>query len=53
MPELTYYHWQQLYGGMEPLKLRKMRRLGEEKLKRLVAYLSLDKAILQELLAKA
>lgn len=42
------------YSGMEPLELRKLRRLEKEnqKLKRLVAYLSWDKAILHEVLAK-
>ena len=52
--EATYYRWKQLYGGPEPSELRKMRHLEEEnqKLKRLVADLSLDKAMLQEVLAK-
>ena len=52
--EATYYRWKQLYGGLGPSELRKMRQLEEEnqKLKRLVADLSLDKAMLQEVLAK-
>jgi len=52
--EATYYRWKQLYGGLDPSELRKMRQLEEEnqKLKRLVADLSLDKAMLQEVLAK-
>ena len=52
--EATYYRWKQLYGGKGPSELRKMRQLEEEnqKLKRLVADLSLDKAMLQEVLAK-
>jgi putative transposase len=35
----THYCWKQLYGGLGPSKLRKMRQLEEEnqKLKRLVA----------------
>ena len=46
--------WKQLYGGLGPSELRKMRQLEEENqmLKRLVADLSLDKAMLQEVLAK-
>ena len=42
--EATYYRWKQLYGGLGPSELRKMRQLEEEnqKLKRLVADLSLD-----------
>lgn len=49
-----HYRWKQLYGGLGPSELRKMRQLEEEnqKLKRLVADLSLDKAMLQEVLAK-
>jgi putative transposase len=52
--EATYYRWKQLYGGLGPSELRKMRQFEEEnqKLKRLVADLSLDKAMLQEVLAK-
>lgn len=52
--EAPYYRWKQLYGGLGPSELRKMRQLEEEnqKLKRLVADLSLDKAMLQDVLAK-
>ena len=52
--EATYYRWKQLYGGLGPSELRKMRQLEEEnqKLKRFVADLSLDKAMLQEVLAQ-
>lgn len=52
--EATVYRWKQLYGGLGPPELRKMRQLEEEnqKLKRLVADLSLDKAMLQEVLSK-
>ncbi len=52
--EATYYRWKQHYGGMGPSVLRKLRQLGQEnqQLKRLVADLSLDKAMLQEVLAK-
>jgi len=54
LSEATYYRWKQLYGGLGPSELRKMRQLEEEnqKLKRLVADLSLDKAMLQEVLTK-
>ncbi|ATP17583.1 hypothetical protein BV87_03710 [Sphingobium yanoikuyae] len=52
--EATDYRWQQLYGWLGPSELREMRQLEEEnqKLKQLVADLSLDKAMLQEFLAK-
>jgi putative transposase len=51
--EATYYRWKPLYGGLRPSELRKMRQLEEDqKLKRLAADLSLDKAMLQEVVAK-
>jgi putative transposase len=52
--EATYFRCKQKYGGLDPSELRKFRQLEEEsqKLKRLVADLSLDKAMLQEMLAK-
>lgn len=52
--EATYFRWKLKYGGLGPSELRKLRQFEEEnqKLKRLVADLSLDKAMLQEVLAK-
>lgn len=52
--EATYYRWKQLHGGMGPAELRKMHQLDDEnqKLKRLVADLSLDKAMLKNVLSK-
>lgn len=52
--EATFYRWKQLYGAIGRSELRKLRQLEEEnqKLKGLVADLSLDKAMLQEVLAK-
>lgn len=50
----TYYRWKQKYGGLGPSELRKMKQLEEEnrKLKQLVADLSLDKIMLQDVLSK-
>ena len=50
----TYYRWRKKYGGLMPSEMRRLRQLEEEntKLKKLVADLSLDKAILQDVLAK-
>lgn len=50
----TCYTWRKKYGGMSPSELKYMRQLEEEnlRLKRLVAVLSLDKAMLQDVLAK-
>ena len=52
--EATFYNWKKRYGGVGPSELRRMRQLEEEnaKLKRLVADLSLDKAMLQDVLSK-
>ncbi len=52
--DATFYNWRKRYGGLGPSELRRLRQLEEEnaKLKRLVADLSLDKAMLQDVLAK-
>ncbi len=52
--EQTFYRWKKQYGGMGVGELRRLRLLEEEnrKLKQLVAYLSLDKHILQDVLSK-
>ena len=52
--DATFYKWRQKYGGLDPSELRKLKQLEEEnsKLKRIVADLSLDKAMLQEVLSK-
>ena len=52
--EQSYYRWKKIYGGMEPSEARELKQLREEniKLKRLVADLSLDKSMLQDVLQK-
>jgi len=52
--EATFYRWKQQYGGLEPSEARELKQLREEnaKLKRLVADLSLDKAMLQDVTSK-
>ena len=52
--DATFYKWRQKYAGLGPSELKKLKQLEEEnsKLKRLVADLSLDKAMLQDVLAK-
>jgi putative transposase len=46
----TYYRWRKKYGGLMPSEMKRLRQLEEEnqRLKRLVANLSLDKEMLQE-----
>lgn len=52
--DATFYKWRAKYAGVGPSELRRMRQLEEEnrKLKQLVADLSLDKAMLQAVVAK-
>ena len=52
--EATFYNWRKKYGGLMPSEMRRLRQLEEEnaKLKRLVADLSLDKAMLQDVISR-
>ena len=50
--EQTFYRWKRKYGGLGLSELRKLRLLEDEnkKPKQMVADLSLDKAMLQEVI---
>jgi putative transposase len=52
--EQSYYRWKKVYGGMLPSEARELKQLRDEntKLKRLVADLSLDKVMLQDIVQK-
>jgi putative transposase len=52
--EQTFYRWKRKFAGMGIAELRRLRQLEEEnrKLKQLVADLTLDKHMLQEVLRK-
>jgi len=52
--DATFYIWKKKYAGLGLSELRELRQLREEnrKLKTLVADLTLDKHILQEVLSK-
>jgi putative transposase len=52
--EQTYYRWRREYGGMNTTQAKKLKTLEKEntRLKKLVADLSLDNAILKEVLSK-
>ena len=52
--EQAYYRWKKQYGGLAVNELRRMKQLEEEnrRLKQLVADLSLDKLMLQDVLQK-
>lgn len=52
--EQTYYRWKQKYGGMLPSEMKKYKQIEEEnvRLKKLVAEISLDREMLQEIIRK-
>ena len=52
--EQTYHRWKRQYTGMGVTELRKLKKLEDENtsLRKLVADLSLDKHILQEIISK-
>ena len=52
--EQTFYRWKSKYVGLEVDQVRQMKQLQEEnlRLKQLVAELTLDKAMLQDVLSK-
>jgi putative transposase len=54
MSEATFYNWKKKYGGLGVSELRELRQLKEEnaKLKQMVADLSLDKQMLQDVIKK-
>lgn len=52
--EATFFNWKKKYGGLGVGELRRLKQLEEEnkQLKKLVADLSLDKQMLQDVIAK-
>ena len=52
--DATFYNWRKKYAGLMPSEMRRLRQLEEEngKLERIVADLSLDNAMLQDVLSK-
>jgi len=52
--EATFYNWKKKYGGLGVSELRRLKQLEEEnrQLKKLVADLSLDKQMLQDVITK-
>lgn len=52
--EATFYRWKKKYAGLGVAEIRRLKQLEEEnrKLKQLVADLSLDKRMLQDVLSK-
>ena len=52
--EQTFYRWKKRFGGLMPSEVRRLKQTEEEnvRLRRLVADLSLDKEMLQEVIRK-
>ena len=52
--QATYFNWKKKYAGLMPSEMKRLRQLEDEngKLKRIVADLSLDRAMLQDVLSK-
>lgn len=52
--QATFYTWKNVYGGLMPSEVRRLKQLEEEnsRLRRLVAGLSLDKEMLTEVIRK-
>lgn len=52
--EATFYNWKKKYGGLGVSEMRRLKQLEDEnrRLKSMVADLSLDKQMLQEVLRK-
>ncbi len=52
--QATFYSWRKKYAGLMPSEMKRLRQLEAEngRLKKLVADLSLDKAMLQDVLQK-
>ncbi len=52
--DATYYNWRKKYAGLMPSEMKRLKQLEEEnrQLKRVVADLSLDKAMLQDVIQR-
>lgn len=50
----TYYRWRKKYGGLMPSEMKRLKQLEEEnkRLKTIVADLSLDKEMLQDVIRR-
>ena len=52
--QATFFRWKKVYGGLTPSEMKRLKLLEEEnsKLKKLVANLSPDRAMLQDVIKR-
>ena len=52
--QATYFNWKKKFDGLQPLEMRRLKQLEDEnaKLKKLVADLSLDREMLQDVIRR-
>jgi putative transposase len=52
--QATYFNWKRKYDGLLPTEMRRLKQLEDEngKLKKLVAELSLDREMLQDVIRR-
>ena len=52
--DATFYNWRKKYGGLMPSEMKRLKQLEDEngKLRKLVADLSLDKEMLQDVIRR-
>lgn len=53
--QATFYNWRKKYAGLLPSEMKRLRQLEDEnnRLKKIVADLALDRAMLQDVLSKS
>lgn len=52
--QATYFNWKKKYGGLLPTEMRRLKQLEDEnsRLKKIVADLSLDREMLQDVIKR-
>jgi putative transposase len=50
--QATYFNWKKKYDGLLPPEMRRLKQLEDEKLRKLVADLSLDREMLQDVIRR-
>lgn len=52
--QATYFNWKKKYAGMLPPEMKRLKQLEDEnsRLKKIVAYLTLDREMLQDVIRR-